>query len=69
MFFNLITEPFNIHYYDVCESYFNAYPANIHSFFRDRDGTICEYMEVCLHSVYRQPYYSEDECDTIHYEA
>ena len=47
------------------ESYFNAYRSKLEGFFKGRDGTITAYEENRPDSVYREPFYSEDQCDKI----
>ena len=63
------TEPPNIHWFDVRESYFNGFRQNLSSFFKAHEGMICEYDEMKKTSLYCKPFYREHEKDLVMEEA
>ena len=49
----IITEPPNMHWFDVRDEYFNAY--------RAPGGRMFKYKETKSRSLYKKPYYTEDD--------
>ena len=56
MFFNSITEPSNLHWLNVKESYFNSYRAHMPGFFKAPGGRMIEYEEMKPRNLYKKPY-------------
>ena len=54
---------------DVREPYFNAYRQFMDGFFKAENGKICEYDEIQPRSLYRKPFYREDQKDLVDMEA
>ena len=69
MFFNSITEPSNLHWLDVKESYFNSYRAHMPGFFKAPGGCMIEYEEMKPRNLYKKPYYREADREYIDEEA
>ena len=57
--FQLITEPVNLHWLDVKESYFNSYRENLEDVFKASGGHIIQYEEMKPQQLYKKPYYRE----------
>ena len=55
MFFHFITEPSNLHWMDVKESYFNSYRAHMPGLFKVPGGCMIEYEEMKGHNLYKNP--------------
>ena len=66
---NLITEPHKIHFFDVRENYFNAYLDRMDDFFKGKDKTISTFEESRQESVYKEPYYTEEQNELISEQA
>ena len=66
---NLITELHKIHFFDVCENYFNAYLDRMDDFFKGKDKTISTFEESRPESVYKEPYYTEEQNKLISEQA
>ena len=60
-FFQLITEPVNLHWLDVKESYFNSYRENLEDVFKAPGGCIIQYEEMKPEQLYKKPYYRESD--------
>ena len=54
MFFNSITEPSDLHWLDVKESYFNSYRAHMPGFFKAPGGRMIEYEEMKPRNLYKK---------------
>ena len=65
MFFNSITEPSNLHWLDVKESYFNSFRAHMPGFFKAPGGRMIEYEEMKPRNLYKKPYYREADREYI----
>ena len=59
--FIIFTEPYNMYFYDVRESYFDAYRDVMNPFYKDPNGRICTYTEMKRHSVYYEPFYLNED--------
>ena len=68
-FFQLITEPANLHWLDVKESYFNSYRENLEDVFKAQGGHIIQYEEMKPEQLYKKPYYRESDREYIDKEA
>lgn len=68
-FFQLITEPANLHWLDVKESYFNSYRQNLEDVFKAPGGRIVQYDEMKPEQLYKKPYYRESDREYIDEEA
>ena len=68
-FFQLITEPANLHWLDVKESYFNSYRENLEDVFKAPGVRIIQYEEMKLEQLYKKPYYRESDREYINKEA
>ena len=68
-FFQLITEPVNLHWLDVKESYFNSYRQNLEDVFKAPGGCIVQYDEMKPEQLYKKPYYRESDREYIDEEA
>ena len=58
---NFFTEPPKVYFQDVRESYFNTYRQYIDDFFRASDKEICNYVDTHPQSLYRTPYYKDND--------
>ena len=65
MFFYLITEPSNLHWMDVKESYFNSYRAHMPGLFKVPGGRMIEHEEMKQQNLYKKPYYREVDREYI----
>ena len=63
--FQLITEPANLHWLDVKESYFNSYHQNLEDVFKAPGGHIIQYEEIKPEQLYKKPYYRESDREYI----
>ena len=52
--FQLITEPANLHWLDVKESYFNSYRQNLEDVFKAPGGRIIQYEEMKPEQLYKK---------------
>ena len=68
-FFQLITEPANLHWLDVKESYFNSYRQNLEDVFKAPGSRIVQYEEMKPEQLYKKPYYRESDREYIDEEA
>ena len=68
-FFQLITEPANLHWLDVKESYFNSYHEILEDVFKALGGRIIQYEDMKLEQLYKKPYYRESDREYIDEEA
>ena len=68
-FFQLITEPANLHWLDVKESYFNSYREKLEDVFKAPGGRIIQYEEMKQEQLYKKPYYRESNREYIDEEA
>ena len=68
-FFQLITEPVNLHWLDVKESYFNSYRENLEDVFKAPGGHIIQYEEMKPEQSYKKLYYRENDRGYIDEEA
>ena len=59
------TEPPNIYWLDVHESYFNGYRESMDPFYKDPFGHICQYTEMKKRIIYKEPFYKEHHKDKI----
>ena len=59
------TEPPNIYWLDVRESYFNGYRESMDPFYKDPFGCICQYTEMKKRIIYKEPFYKEHDKDKI----
>ena len=64
-FFQLITEPANLHWLDVKESHFNSYRENLEDVFKAPGGRIIQYEEMKPEQLYKKPYYRESDREYI----
>ena len=69
MFFKIISEPANLHWFDVKENYFNEYRDNMDGFFKAPGGKIKKYDEMKRKNIYKLPYYRESNHSYIDEEA
>ena len=79
MFFYLITEPSNLHWMDVKESYFNSYRAHMPGLFKAPGGHMTKsytksytkviYKEMKPRNLFKKPYYREADREYIDEES
>ena len=63
------TEPHKLYFYDVRESFFDAYRDVMNPFFKDPNGKIMTYTEVKKRAVYHRPFYTREDTERIGDEA
>ena len=50
-----------MYFYDVRDSYFDAYCDVMNPFYKDPNGRICTFTEMKRRSVYHEPFYSNED--------
>ena len=63
------TEPWKLYFYDVRESFFDAYRTVMNPFYKDLNGKLCTYTTMKKHAVYHEPFYSQHDKKSIGEEA
>ena len=66
---SIFTEPANLHWLDVKESYFSSYRNHLEDVFRAPGGRIVQYEEMKPEHLYKKPYYRELDREYIDEEA
>ena len=67
LFNNIFSEPQNIHFLDVKETYFNGYRSALDSFYKNSDPErrIYDYKKIRIRGVYRPPYYTDADIPKV----
>ena len=58
-----------LYFYDIRESFFDAYRTVMNPFYKDPNGKLCTYTSMKKCAVYHQPFYTEEDRSSIGDEA